>query len=473
MNDRRDGSARYAQMTETPISRLIPRLAVPTIVSMLVTGAYSIADTYFVSRLGTSATGAVGIVFSLMTLIQTVGFTFGVGAGSYISRLLGQRDPERANRALSTAFFTAVACGLAILAGGLSCVDALMRILGATQTILPYARDYARYILMGAPVMAASFVMNVALRSEGSAFLSMLGIGAGAALNIALDPLFIFGLDLGIRGAAVATVVSQTVSFGILLSHFLRGRCALRLRIRSFTMRWGMYREILQIGMPTFFRQGLASASAILLNTLAGSYGDAAIAGLSVVTRIMMFVSMALIGFGQGFQPVAGYNYGAKRYDRLRQAFRFTLGVGVAAMTAVGIAVFAFAPGIIAVFRPDDPEVIAVGTLALRLQSAMLPLQVFIIASNMLFQSVGMGGRAAVLSLARQGLCFIPAVTVLAGALGLLGLQMSQPAADIMTFLIAVPLTAGFLGRLRAMRSEPPGPGEPSGELPSAPAQME
>lgn len=461
LNVQKDGAARYRQMIATPIPRLIPTLAVPTIITMLITGIYNMADTYFVSKLGTSATGAVGIVFSLMTIIQTVGFTFGVGAGSYISRLLGQRDPEQANRTLATAFFTAIACGFLITVGGLALIDSLMRVLGATPTILPYARDYAQYILLGAPIMAASFVMNVALRSEGSAFLAMLGIGTGAVLNIALDPIFIFGLDMGISGAAVATVLSQTVSFTILLSHFLRGRCSLRLKIRKFTFRWTMYREILKIGMPTFFRMGMASVAMIFLNTFAGPYGDAAIAGMSIVSRIMMFVIMALIGYGQGFQPVAGYNWGAKRYDRLWQAFWFSVKVGTIALSLIGLVVFIFAPDIIAVFRRNDPSVIAIGSLALRMQCVMLPFQVCIIMANMLFQSIGMGSRAAILALARQGLCFMPVIVVLSQVLGLLGIQMSQPTADFMTFLITVPLTAGFLKKLRIMKDTMPPPEDP------------
>lgn len=450
------GSARYKQMTETPIPRLILKLAFPTIVSMMISGVYNMADTFFVSKLGTSATGAVGVVFTVMAIIQAVGFTFGVGSGSYISRLLGQRNHEEANRAISTAFFSAIACGVVISVAGLMGIDLLMRLLGATPTILPYAREYAQVILLGAPIMAASFVMNVALRSEGSAFLAMAGIMTGGLLNIALDPLFIFTFDMGIRGAAVATVLSQSVSFLILLSQYIRGRSSLRLSIHRFTLRWRMYGEILKIGAPSFFRQGLASLSMILLNRFAGPYGDPAIAGLSLVSRIMMFVIMALIGFGQGFQPVAGYNWGAKRYGRLWQAFWFSIKVGTATLALVGLGVFIFADDIIAIFRPDDARVIAIGALSLRYQCAVLPLQVSIIVSNMLFQSIGMGGKAAVLALARQGLFFIPTIVVLSGLFGLPGIQMSQPAADIMTFLVAVPLTATFLRWLRSVKDAPP-----------------
>nr|WP_122012915.1 MATE family efflux transporter [Maliibacterium massiliense] len=448
-----DADARYIQMTQTPIPKLIPRLAVPTIISMLITSFYNMADTFFVSKISTSASGAVGIVFSLMAIIQAIGFTFGVGSGSYISRLLGEHNPERANQAASTAFFSAAACGLVIAVFGLLFIDPFMRLLGATPTILPYARDYARYILIGAPYMAASFVMNNNLRSEGSALLSMIGIAAGAVLNIALDPLFIFTFNMGIAGAALATILSQLVSFFILLSNFTRGRSSISLHIRHFCVRWSMFREILRTGLPTFYRQGLASVAAILLNVFAAPFGDSAIAGMSITTRVIMFLVSVLIGFGQGFQPVAGFNYGAKRYDRLLDAFWFCVKVGTLAFLAIGALGFFFAPQVLAAFI-DDPEVIRIGTLAMRLQSATLPFQVWVIISNMMYQSIGYGTQASVLALARQGLFFIPLIMLLPIPLGVLGVQLSQPIADICTFLVALALTGGTLRRLRGMRDQ-------------------
>ncbi|MDD2956368.1 MAG: MATE family efflux transporter [Oscillospiraceae bacterium] len=449
-----DAQAQYVKMTQTPVPKLIGRLAAPTMVSMMITSIYNMADTFFVGKLGTSATGAVGVVFSLMAIIQAVGFTFGMGAGSCISRLLGQRKEEEASRMLSTAFFSAAAAGLLLTAAGLTFLDPLMRLLGATETILPFARDYARYILLGAPYMCATFVMNNCLRSEGQAFLSMMGIAGGGLLNCLLDPLFIFGFDMGISGAAIATILSQLVSFFILLSHFLTGRASTRLRPRYFTFRWHVYKEILRIGAPTFFRQGLSSISSVLLNTIAGGFGDAAIAAMSIVTKVSMFVYSALLGFGQGFQPVSGYNWGARRYDRLWEAYWFCVKVALAGLSILGAVGFLLAPQVIAAFSKESEEVVRIGAYALRVQCLLFPLQSGIILSNMLFQSIGKAKEAAVLALSRQGLCFFPMILILPRLFEIRGIQWAQPGADLLTFLISLVLTGRFLGLLFQMRRE-------------------
>lgn len=300
------GDAQYRKMTQTPIPRLVATLAVPTIISMLVTAVYNMADTFFVAQLGTSAAGAVGIVFSLMAVIQAIGFMLGMGAGNLVSRYLGAKEQRQADCAASTTFFTALAFGLGITVLGTLFLDPLMRVLGATPTILPYARDYARYILFGAPVMCASFVLNNILRGEGKAMLAMVGIGLGGVLNIGLDPLFIYTFGLGIAGAAIATLLSQCVSFAILLSCFLRRKSAVRLHIGQVSRKAEVYARIIKTGMPSFCRQSLASVATVLLNVNAAVYGDAAVAAMSVVGRIFMFVFSFMLGFGQGFQPVAG-----------------------------------------------------------------------------------------------------------------------------------------------------------------------
>ena len=301
---------RYRKMTETPVSRLIPGLAVPTIISMLVTSIYNMADTFFVSQLNTSASAAVGIIFSLMAMIQAVGFTLGMGAGNYISRSLGSRDEETAERTAATAFFTAVAAGLLMTVFGLVFLDRVVRLLGATETIAPYARDYARYILLGAPIMTGSFVMNNLLRSQGFAIYAMLGITTGGILNMILDPILIFGMGLGISGAALATVLSQCISFCILFFQCNLRQGCIHLKPSKYTPSPKLYGEILHAGLPSLCRQGLASAAAVALNVAANPFGDVAIAAMSIVTRYMMFINSALIGFGQGFQPVCGFNYG-------------------------------------------------------------------------------------------------------------------------------------------------------------------
>ncbi len=430
-------------------------MAVPTIISMLVTTFYSMADTVFVSQLGTQAAGAVGIVFSLMAIIQAIGFTFGLGSGNYVSRLLGAKERDKADTVFSTSFFTAFGAGLALTVFGLLFLDSFMRLLGATPTILPYARDYGSFILFGAPFMAGSFVMNNNLRSEGNAALGMRGIVTGAILNVVLDPILIFGFNMGIRGAAIATVFSQLVSFSILLSFFLRKRSNLHLSIFRCQFRAWVYKEVLRTGMPAFFRQGMASVAIILLNVYSAPFGDSALAAMTIVTRMMQFLGSALIGFGQGFQPIAGFNWGARYVGRLRKAYWFSIRVGVAAFVFLGGLGFAFAPLIMKLFIRNDPLVIEIGTLAMRLQCLVMPLQSINIITAMLSQSVGKGREASITALSRQGLFFIPLITTLPVLFGVRGLQLSQPLADLGTFILSYFLVHRFLKVLRELPQEP------------------
>ena len=293
---------RYIKMTETPISRLIPSLAIPTIISMLVTSIYNMADTFFVSRISTSASAAVGVSYSLMAMIQALGFTLGMGSGNYLSRVLGSRDEEKAERIASTGFYTAIFVGLVFAAICLPNLDLLVRLLGATDTIAPYAKDYAKYILMAAPVMTGALSMNNLLRFQGLAVYSMIGITTGGILNMILDPIFIFGLNLGISGAALATAFSQCISFGILFFQSLLRKDCVHLKPGKITLSLSLYGEILHGGIPSLCRQGVASIATAALNVAANPFGDAAIAALSIVSRYMMFIGSAMIGFGQGFQ---------------------------------------------------------------------------------------------------------------------------------------------------------------------------
>lgn len=445
---------KYRQMTETPVQELIPRLAVPTIISMLVTSIYNMADTFFVSQIGTSASGAVGVMFSAMAMIQAIGFTLGMGSGNYISRSLGNRNEETASRSAATAFFTGGIIGIAIAVLGTVFSGPLVYFLGATDTIAPFARDYARYILIAAPFMITSFVMNNILRAQGNAVFAMVGITVGGILNMFLDPLLIFGFGMGISGAAIATMASQIVSFAILLYQCNMQKGCISIRISRFTPTLRMYGEILHAGLPSFCRQGLASVASVVLNVAAGPYGDAAIAAMSIVSRFMMFVNSSLIGFGQGFQPVCGFNFGAKRYDRVLDAFWFCVKVAVVMLTTFGIAAFVFSRPIITVFRREDAEVIRIGTLALRLQLLTMPFQAWVIMVNMLTQSIGYGFRASLVAIGRQGLFLIPALFVFPRFFGLLGLQASQPAADMLTFVLASGIVAGILKELGVMRDE-------------------
>ena len=441
--------AHYKKMTQTPIPRLIATLAVPTIISMLVTSVYNMADTFFVSKLGTSATGAVGIVFSIMAIIQAVGFMLGMGAGSQLSRLLGQKKYKEASEIGATGFYLAIAFGLLLTVFGLIFIDPLMRVLGATPTILPFARDYARYILLGAAVMCASFVLNNILRGEGKATLSMVGIATGGVLNIALDPLFIFGLGMGISGAAIATVLSQCVSFFILLTFFLRGKSLINLHIKYVSKQLKVYISIIKTGLPSLCRQGLASIATVALNINAAVYGDAAVAAMSVVNRIFMLMLSVLLGFGQGFQPVVGFNYGAKKYGRVRQSIRFSMICGTAVMVVLATLGFIFAPQLIAIFRKDDAQVIAIGTLACRAQCVALMIAPLSTISNMLFQCTGKAALATFVASCRQGICFLPLIVILPQILGLLGVQLTQPIADAITVMICIPLLRGFFVELK------------------------
>ena len=443
---------KYRQMIETPVNRLIPKLAVPTIISMLVTSIYNMADTFFVSQISTSASGAVGVMFSAMAMIQAIGFTLGMGSGNNISRALGDRNEERASLFAATAFYTAAIIGVIILVFGTIFSQPMVYFLGATPTIAPYAQDYARYILIAAPFMLTSFVMNNILRAQGNAMFAMIGITAGGVLNMILDPILIFTFDMGIAGAAIATMASQMISFGLLLYQCNSRDDCIKIQISKFRPNLAVYGEILHAGLPSFCRQGLASVAAVVLNFAAGPYGDAAIAAMSIVTRFMMFINSSLIGFGQGFQPVCGFNFGARRYDRVLEAYWFCVKVAVIMLTVFGVAAFVISRPIITSFRREDLEVIQIGTLALRLQLLTMPLQAWIIMVTMLTQSIGYGFRASLVAMGRQGLFLIPALVILPMFFGLLGVQLAQPIADVLSFVLSVAVVVGVLKELGQMR---------------------
>ena len=380
---------KYQLMTETPVSRLIPRMALPCVVSMLVTAFYNMADTFFVGMLkSNAATGAVGVVFSLMAIIQAIGFFFGQGSGNFISREIGHKNYQEASEMASTGFFSALATGILICVLGLLFLEPLAYLLGSTDTILPYTKAYLSVILLGTPWMTSSLVLNNQLRFQGSAAYAMVGITSGAVLNIGLDPLLIFVLDLGIAGAAWATIISQFVSFCLLLIGCTKGG-NLQIHLSHVKLKPYYYLWIFKGGLPSLARQGLASVATICLNQAARTYGDAAIAAMGVVQRIMMFGGSAMIGFGQGFQPVCGFNYGAGLYHRVKEGFWFSVKVTFVLLLAVSAAGFACAPQLVSIFR-DDPEVIAIGTAALRFQCVTFCLQSWVVMGNMCQQTMGL-----------------------------------------------------------------------------------
>lgn len=426
-------------MTQPPVPKLICQLAIPCIISMLVTSFYNMADTFFVGMLhNTSASGAVGIVFSLMAIIQAVGFFFGHGSGNYISRELGQKNYCEASIMAATGFYSSLITGVLICIFGQIFLDRLAYALGSTSTILPYTREYMRIILLGAPWMAGSLVLNNQLRYQGNALYAMIGIVSGAILNIALDPVLIFSCNMGIAGAGWATIISQFVSFCILYIGCKKGS-NLKVHIRNFKCKWFYFQMIIRGGLPSLARQCLASFAAIFLNKAAGSYNDAAVAAMSIVQRIMMFGASAMIGFGQGFQPVCGFNFGAELYHRVRQGFWFCVKVSLIFLSSVSALLFVFAPEMISWFQ-DDPEVIRCGALALRFQCVSFPAQSWIIMSNMMEQSIGRTASATFLSAARQGVFFIPALFLLNSLFGLIGVQMAQAVSDLLTLICAIPI---------------------------------
>lgn len=430
----------YEFLTQAPVSRVILTMAVPTIVSMLVTCLYTIVDTYFVGQLNTQSTAAVGIVFSLMCLIQAIGSFFGHGSGSYMSRELGARRSDNAASMAATGFVYAIITGVAIAAVGLISLRTLSLWLGSTATVLPYTEQYMAIILIGTPFQIASFTLNSQLRMQGNTRHAMWGIVSGAVLNVLLDPLLIFGCSLGLRGAALATVIGQAVSFLILyIMCNRRGATCVGIHLTKFSLRWHYVREIIYGGSPSLSRQGLASISVVLLNLAAASYGDAAVAAMSIVSRVTMFVMSVIVGLGQGFQPFCGYCYGAGLYARLRQGYWFTVKTGFVFLAIFAAVVYCFAEQTVALFR-DDAIVIAVGSTALRWHLVAYPLNAYIMTSNMMLQTTRRPLRANLLASARRGLVFIPFILLLPHLFGLMGVAMCQAVCDVVTFLLAIPI---------------------------------
>ena len=438
---------RYEYLTQTPVPQLVCRLAVPTILSMLVTGLYNSADTFFVGRISTQATAAVGLVFSVMAMIQALGFFCGQGSGSFLSRLLGAGKKQEAAEAAATGFTLALIIGVIVAVLGNLLAAPLGYALGAGPSTIHDTLIYMRIILIGAPFMIAQFVINNQLRYQGSAAYAMIGLLAGAIINIGLDPLLMFVFDLGVAGAAIATVSGQAISFVVLLIGSMHGE-NIHLKLSNVRMNRYYLGEIVNSGLPALFRQGLAAVSTLLLNQMAGMMGgDAAIAGMSVVTRVLMLLSSAMIGFGQGYQPVCGFNYGAGLYARVKEGFYFCVKYGTIFLTAMSALCLAFAPQIVGFFR-DDPAVIAVGTVALRSQAVTLPLMATIVLANMMLQSMGKGLKASITSSSRNGIFFIPLILILPRFFGLFGVEITQACADVLSFMLAVPIAASELRKM-------------------------
>lgn len=428
------------RMLEAPINKLIIKLSLPTMVSMLITSIYSLADTFFVSSLGTNATAAVSVNASLDSIIMMAGSMLAVGANSFIARLLGARKKDGADRVLSTCWFTAFFFGLGILIIGKIFIVPLVHLLGSTPTCETYAIQYATYILYAAPFMATSFVMNQCLRAEGSAMLSMIGMGFGGILNCFLDPIFIFRLGFGVAGASMATAISKLVSFIILIFPYISRRSVLHLSIRNVKYTKADVYQVVSVGSSSLFRTGFQIISAIVLNRLAGGISDSMLACIGVSNKIMMFPFGIILGFGQGFQPVSGYNWGARRFDRVKASYKFCAWVAIIGGVVMGLAIGIFAQPLIGLFSRADTELIRLGTLCIRMQCIVMPIHAWVMVVNMFCGSLGYARGSIILGMARQGICFLPIVFPLAILLGDKGLCSAQAMADVLSLVLAIPL---------------------------------
>ena len=434
----------YVKMTATPVPGLILKLSVPSIITMLVNNIYNLVDTAFVGRLGTSASGAVGIVFGFMTIIQAFGFMLGQGSGSTLSRALGRRDKDLASRNASAGFFSALFFGTVISILGFIFLDPMVRFLGSTETIVPYAKEYITYILIASPFMCSGFVMNNILRYEGKAVLGMIGLMTGAVLNIIGDPILMFGLGLGVTGAGLSTAISQIISWGVLLYMFLTHKTGSRISLKLF-LDGGpkLLPNIAATGFPSLLRQGLTSITTVLLNSICAGYGDAAVAAMSIVSRIVFFAFSVALGIGQGFQPVSAFNYGAGKYSRIRKGFRFTMMMSEALIVVACLILFIFSGSLIGIFR-DDPEVIRIGVRALRLQAVATMTLPPCMSTEMLLQSTGRRLQASLISAVRSGILFIPLLLILPVFRGLSGVQEAQPLSLVLATPVIIPFIINF-----------------------------
>ena len=438
---------KYIKMTETPVQKLVCTLAVPAIISMLITAIYNMADTYFVGKVGTSATAAVGVAFPLMSIIQAISFFFGHGSGNFISRKLGAGEEDEAFKMGSSGFFLAF---LTLSLIGVVCfifIKPLSILLGASETMLPHTVKYITYILIGAPFIGCSYVLNNILRFQGNAFYGMIGMSTGAILNIVLDPILIFGFNMGASGAGLATLIGQIIGCVVLL-YLNNKKSIVKISFKHIKITFGILREIVRGGIPSLCRQGLAAVATMALNNFAVVHGDAAIAAMSIVGRIGMMALSTVIGIGQGFQPVCGFNYGAKKYDRVKKAFWFSNTISTVFLIVVGIFGYIFANDFIKIFR-DDLKVIEIGAFALKMQCIVLPLLGFNCISNMFLQTIGKPIPATLVAMSRQFLFFIPALIILNSTIGLLGIQLTQAVSDLLAFLFTIPLTVTVLKRIK------------------------
>lgn len=437
----------YEKLILTPIKELVPKLAIPTVISMMITMIYNLVDAFFVGKIGTSASASTGILLSVQAIFQAVGFMFGHGSGSNISVQLGMGKKKEANKIAALGFFSAMVISVIPMILGLIYIDQLMRALGSTETILPYARSYGFYILISGPALTLSCVLNNIMRYEGKAFFAMIGLVSGGVINMFFDPILMFGLNMGINGAGLSTAISQYISLGILYYMFFSKKTITEIKFLNFEWNVVRFFRIIKNGLPSLIRQSLNSISTMALNICAMPYGDSAIAAMAIVGRVAMFIGSTMVGIGQGFQPVSAFNYGAKKYTRIRKAFWFTFIIGETVLGIMAIVGMFFPGEIVRVFRDDD-SVVRIGRIALMYQCVAIIVQPMGIVTNMLFQSIGKSKIASFTASLRTGLCYIPTIIILPKFLGLTGVECSQMISDILTTLICLPFTIVFLAKL-------------------------
>lgn len=440
-------SDKYTFLTQTPVHRVIGAMAIPTIFSMLLTGMYNLVDTFFVGKINTQSTAAVGVVFSVMFFIQAFSFFFGNGSGNYISRQLGAQNTKDAELMASTGLFYTLVFSLIVMLFGWIFLEPISILLGSTPTILPYTRQYLGISLLGTPFIMGTFCINNQMRFQGFTKYSVYGAISGSIINCLLDPVFIFGFSMGVSGAAVASVIGQICGFVILLI-MSQKEGVIHYTHRDISFEGRFVKEIIAGGTPSISRQGLASVSTIALNSVAGNYGDAAIAAMSIVTRISMFIFSVIVGLGQGFQPMCGFCYGAKLYDRVKEGFWFSTKIGTFFLLFWSVILIIFSGEVVSLFR-DDPEVIAIGIPALRYQMIIFPACSFMMMANMMMQTCRKTIRANILAASRQGLFFIPLIFVLPYIYGLFGVEICQAVSDIISLIVTIPIVWSAFKEMR------------------------
>ena len=434
------------------IPKALLAMGIPTMIGMLVNAFYNLVDAYFVGGLGESQMGAISVVYPLGQVVVGLGLLFGNGAASYISRLLGRGDKENADKVASTALYSSVSVGAVIIIISMVFLHPILKLLGATDSILPFAATYASIYIVSCIFNVFNVTMNNIVTSEGAAKTTMCALLTGAVLNIALDPLFIYVFDLGVAGAAIATAISQVVSTCVYLTYIFRKKSVFHFRVKDCTYTKETMSEIFKIGIPTLVFQILTSVSISLINNAAGDYGDSAIAGMGVVTRLISMGSLSVFGFIKGFQPIAGYSYGAKKFDRLREAIKTSILWSTVFCVIFGVILALFPTAIVSQFTKGDAEMIRIGAASLRANGISIMLFGFYTVYSSLFLALGKGREGFILGACRQGICFIPVILLLPIVWGLNGIMYAQPIADVLSAVITVFMAIPLHKKLNEMQ---------------------